>query len=247
MAGSQITLLGTGTCRLEPDRAASSILVEKENLRLVFDFGRGVATRLAGLGLRQDDVGHVFLSHFHPDHLSDLVPYLQAAVWSPDDPRARDLHIYGPRGLDPVLRSIVHLVGRDDIASQDRFRLHAHEIGPGEHVIDEHTFVVADLPPAGNQGLRFELDGTVCALTGDSHFHEEEVEFLAPADLAVIDSGHLTDDEIVRLAVQSGVARMICSHFYRELDTGVLEARAADLGGSGTIEAGTDLQRLLPD
>lgn len=246
MTSAQITLLGTGTCRLEPDRAASSVLVEEGSRRVVFDFGRGVATRLGSIGLTQDDIGHVVLSHFHPDHHSDLIPYLQAAIWSPDDPRGRDLHVYGPSGLDAVLRSIVHLVGRDDLERQDRFRLHAHEIGPGRLDIEGAPFQVADLPPAGNQGLRFELAGIVCALTGDSHFHPEAVAFLSGVDVAVIDSGHLADEEIVRLAVESGAQRIVCSHFYRELDVADLQARAAAEGWAGTLEAGFDLQRLLP-
>jgi ribonuclease BN (tRNA processing enzyme) len=245
MRTPQLILLGTGTCRLEPDRAASAVLVDTGTMRLVFDFGRGVATRLVTLGLTQDDLGHVVLSHYHPDHLSDLIPYLQAGNYSPDDPRGRDLHVYGPPGLGAVMRSIVHLVGEGDLFGQERFRVHTHELGPGRHPIGGHPFRFTDLPPAGNQGLRFDLAGTRCALTGDSHFHDGEVAFLRDADLAVIDSGHLTDDEIVRLLVDSRVQRVVCSHFYRELDIAALEAGARSLGWTGSLEAGRDLQRLV--
>ena len=49
----RLVLLGTGTCQLEEHRAASAVLLEMGDLRLVFDFGRGVATRLTGLGLKE--------------------------------------------------------------------------------------------------------------------------------------------------------------------------------------------------
>lgn len=240
-----LTLLGTGTCRLEEDRAASSVLVDTGAARLVFDFGRGVATRVAGLGLAQDDVEHVVLSHFHPDHLSDLIPYLQAAIYSPDDPRGRDLNVYGPPGLGAVMRSIVHLVGEEDLTGQERFRLHTHELSPGMCRIGGLDCTIADLPPAGNRGLGFDLGGTRCALTGDSHFHDREIAFLESVDLAVIDSGHLSDEEIIRLAVASGAGRIVCSHFYRELDVAALTAEARVRGWNGTLEAGFDLQRLI--
>ncbi len=89
---NRIVLLGTGTCQLQTHRMASSVLVELDDLRLVYDLGRGIANRLAEIGMKQDDVEHVVLSHFHPDHLSDLIPYLQATSWSRIDPRAKDLH-----------------------------------------------------------------------------------------------------------------------------------------------------------
>jgi ribonuclease BN (tRNA processing enzyme) len=37
------------------------------------------------------------LTHFHPDHISDLIPLLQAGAWSRRDLRTSDLHIYGPQ------------------------------------------------------------------------------------------------------------------------------------------------------
>jgi ribonuclease BN (tRNA processing enzyme) len=88
---ARLALIGTGTCQLEDGRTASSVLVELDGLRLVFDCGRGVAARLAELGYRQDQLRHVVVSHFHADHVSDLVPLLQAGSWSRTDPRSRDL------------------------------------------------------------------------------------------------------------------------------------------------------------
>ena len=110
---NRLVLLGTGTCQLQLHRMASAVLIELEGLRLVFDFGRGIAHRLVELGLRQDDVEHIVLSHFHPDHFSDLVPFLHAAAWSRTDPRKRDLHVYGPAGLERRLDGLLELFGRD--------------------------------------------------------------------------------------------------------------------------------------
>jgi ribonuclease BN (tRNA processing enzyme) len=57
----------------------------------------------------------------------------------------------------------------------------------------------------------------------------------------VIDSGHLDDDELVELAVQSGARRIVCSHLYRDLDAEALGSRAAARGFCGEILVGRDL------
>ncbi len=219
---------------------ASSVLVELGNTRLVYDFGRGIAHRLVGLGLRQDDIEHIVLSHFHPDHLSDLIPYLHAAAWSQIDPRSKDLHIYGPVGLEVQLMRLLSLFGPSTL-SREHFEVHLHEIHTDQLVIDDRVLGFVDLPPADNHGLTFAAGGTTVVLTGDSSFHEQEVACLQGVDLAVIDAGHLDDDEILELAVHSRAALIVCSHLYRELDEAELNAMASARDYEGRLIVGQDL------
>ncbi len=240
----RLLLLGTGTCQLEPDRLASAALLGLGDLRLVFDFGRGIASRLAALGLAQDDVEHVVLSHFHPDHLSDLVPYLQAGSYSRIDPRTRDLTVWGPPGLADQIARIVDLCGPGVVVAEGSFEVHAREVRGGGFAIGGRRFDFLELPPAGNHGLRFRSGGKTVALTGDSGFHEREIEFLRGVDLGVIDAGHLSDDEIVELAVRSGAKLLVCSHLYRPLDEAALGVRAAARGFEGRLVVGRDLMEF---
>ncbi len=243
---NRIVLLGTGTCQLQSHRLASSVLVELDGLRLIYDFGRGIANRLAELGLRQDDVEHVVLSHFHPDHLSDLIPYLHAASWSRIDPRGKDLHIYGPIGLEVQLMRLLSLFGPDNLSparsgGSERFGVRLHEIREDHLTIGGREFGFADLPPADNHGLELSHDGRTCVFTGDSSFHRQEIEFLRGVDLAVIDSGHLDDEEIVALAAATQVPRIVCSHLYRELDEERINEQARAKGYTGRLIVGRDL------
>jgi ribonuclease BN (tRNA processing enzyme) len=237
---ARLVLLGTGTCQLEDGRAASSVLVELDGLRLVFDCGRGVAARLAALGYRQDQLGHVVVSHFHADHVSDLVPLLQAGSWSQTDPRRRDLHIWGPPGLRRLVEGWLDLYGPGQLVNPDAYRLELHELPSGRFAIEGREFEFVSLPPAGNHGLGFEVGGRRYALTGDSDFHQREIDFLAERDLAVFDSGHLEDEEIVGLAARSQTRRLVCSHLYRPLDAAALGARAAKAGYTGEMIVGED-------
>ena len=236
----RIVLLGTGTCQLQSHRMASSVLLELDRLRLVYDFGRGIAGRVAEIGLKQDDLEHVVLSHFHPDHLSDLIPYLQAAAWSRIDPRGKDLHIYGPIGLEVQLMRLLGLFGPDNLV-REHYRVHLHEARGDRLTVAGHAFEFIDLPPADNRGLKFTHQGHTYAFTGDSNFHDQEIAFLHAVDLAIIDAGHLEDEEILTLAAETQVPRIVCSHLYRELDEEEMNARARAEGYTGRLIVGRDL------
>jgi ribonuclease BN (tRNA processing enzyme) len=237
---ARLTLLGTGTCQLEDGRAASSALIELDDLRLLFDCGRGVAARLAELGYRQDQLGHIVISHFHADHVSDLVPLMQAGSWSRTDPRRRDLHLWGPPGLRRLVEGWIELYGPGRLVNPDRYRVELHELSAGTFAIDGHPLEFASLPPAGNHGLGFAVDERSYALTGDSDFHRQEIDFLRRRELAVIDSGHLEEEEIVELASRCQARRIVCSHLYRDLDAGELNAKAARAGYTGELIVGAD-------
>lgn len=249
---SSLTLLGTGTCQIEHERRASSVLLELDHTHILFDCGHGVIQRLLEVGVSHHQVSHIVLSHFHPDHVSDLVPLLQAGAWSRHDPRTSDLHIYGPVGVKRLLHGLFQLFSPNSF-QQPTYQVLVHElsekakeftigpIGP----LGSHCFEFLSLPPASNHGLRFQWRGRRYALTGDSYFHPEEIAFLENVDLAVIDSGHIEDNDIVDLAVASQARTIICSHLYREINAKQLQAEAESKGYQGTILVGRDLLSFL--
>lgn len=240
---SSLTLLGTGTCQVEFGRRATSELLELDGTYILFDIGRGIVQRLLDAGVRHNQVNHVVLSHFHPDHVSDLIPFLHAGAWSRRDPRRSDLHIYGPHGVQTIIERLMSAFTLNDfLPSSAGYTIKVHEVSEKRLTIGELAFEFVSLPPSGNHGLRFEWGGKRYALTGDSHFHEQEVAFLKEVDLAVIDAGHLDDDAIVELAVTSGVRYMVCSHLYREIDAPGLLDRARARGYQGRISVGSDLR-----
>ena len=240
MAGARITLLGTGTCQLEAGRAAASILTDFGSGKLLFDCGRAVTQRLAELGLANDEIQHIIISHFHPDHISDLIPLLQAGSWSRTDPRTVPLHIYGPPGLEQQMIRLLSLFDGSSLL-RGNFPVHLHE-HHGDHLqLFNHTFELVRLPHAENHGLRFAVEGRRIAYTGDCEFSPAEVEFLRDVDLAVVDAGHLKRSEIIMLAVESAARTMVCSHLYEPLEQVALNFEADKCGYTGTIIVARDL------
>ena len=239
-----LTLLGTGTCQIEYERRASSVLLELDGAHILFDCGHGVVQRLLDVGLHPNTLQHVVLSHFHPDHVSDLIPLLQAGAWSRKNQRHTDLHIYGPKGTHKLIDGYISIFGRSAF-EQPTYALIIHEITEEHFTIDTHSFESVSLPPAGNHGLRFTYNDKTYALTGDSYFHPQEINFLRGVDLAVIDSGHIEDDEIVSLAVASQAKTLVCSHLYRELDAKQLQEQAVANKYEGKIVVGRDLMTFV--
>ncbi len=63
------------------------------------------------LGLDFRQVDHLCLSHFHPDHVSDLVPFLFATNYTVDFIRSLPLKIIGPRGLKAFYAKLKEIFG----------------------------------------------------------------------------------------------------------------------------------------
>jgi ribonuclease BN (tRNA processing enzyme) len=198
---STITLLGTGTCQIEAERRASSVLLDLEGTYVLFDCGHGVMQRLLEAGVRHNELKHIVLSHFHADHVSDIIPLLQAGAWSQRDPRTTDIHIYGSAGVQKIIDGLQQVFGPGSL-QQPSYKIVVHEITQ-QFEIGSHRFDFISLPPAGNHGLHFTWKGKRYAITGDSYFHVEEIAFLRDVDLAIIDAGHIEDREIVQLAATS--------------------------------------------
>lgn len=239
----RILLLGTGTCELSVYRNATSALIELDDLRVVYDFGRGIALQLHKLGLKSDDIEHIIISHFHADHVSDLIPFFQAASYSRTDPRTKPLNLYGPPGIKALVSGFVKTLGEKELFAGN-YKLNIYEIESDNFKIGDRSFDFIELPPAGNHGLRFKEKDKTFALTGDSSFHPEEIAFLKDVALGIFDSGHISDKEIVRLAVATQAEELVCTHLYRELDLKKLKEDAASAGFTGNLKIAKDLMEF---
>jgi ribonuclease BN (tRNA processing enzyme) len=82
-----VTILGSGSCVPRLERSSCSILVSAPGESLLFDCGAGTTRRLLRAGAAPATIDRVFLSHYHPDHSSELVYLLFAAAYA--DPGGR--------------------------------------------------------------------------------------------------------------------------------------------------------------
>lgn len=116
-------------------RGLPAILVRAGGHRLLFDCGEGTQQQLLrSSGL--PDIDAIFITHYHLDHWLGLVGMIK--TFDLRD-RIAPLTIYGPPGLDALLKSQAALIGRTG------YRLDWHELEPHDEV-DFEGFSVCGFP-----------------------------------------------------------------------------------------------------
>jgi len=250
-----LTILGSGTGVPTAERSACSFMLVTEGRQLLFDLGPGTVRRIVEAGFSLTGISGVFISHFHPDHVSELVALLFATKYPAAYRRRTPFHIVGAKGLrnlhgklldifgewielEPGLMAIVEL----DTADADQFK--------GE------SFTVDSLPMnhiESSIGFRVTAsDGTSLAYTGDTDVCENAVTLARGADLFICESalpdemkvdGHLTPSLAGGIAARAEVKQLLLTHFYPECDAVDVEAQCRRTYRGPLIMA-RDLMRL---
>ncbi|MCB0008866.1 MAG: MBL fold metallo-hydrolase [Anaerolineales bacterium] len=112
---TRLTLLGTGT-PTNPHRFQTSALLEVGAAKLLFDAGRGTVHQLYQAGVDLSQIGPVFITHHHFDHINDLFDVIISTAMQG---REETLHVYGPAGTQIIVDALLNIVYANDI----RFRL----------------------------------------------------------------------------------------------------------------------------
>ena len=99
----RVTILGSGTPRLDINRFGQSILVEADDQKLLFDVGRGASLRLSQMNINISSIQEIFFTHLHSDHIVGF-PDLLMTGWVYQ--RKHPLRIYGPSGTKGFVENI---------------------------------------------------------------------------------------------------------------------------------------------
>jgi len=95
----KLTILGSGTCVPYSRRGSSGYVVKLLNTKLILDCGNGTTWKLGKIGINYLEIDHIFITHFHPDHTADLIPFLFATKNPYGSTREKPLHLWGPPGF----------------------------------------------------------------------------------------------------------------------------------------------------
>jgi ribonuclease Z len=173
----EIVTLGTGSPVPDPARAGAATLVRAGGSTLLFDCGRGALLRLAAAGSGPAAVTHLFLTHLHSDHVTDLNDVITTR-WV-ISPTPSPLRLSGPPGTARLVERTIAML-EDDIG----WRLEHHESLTWEpscdvaEVLDGPVYeadgvrVVAapteHKPVHPTVGYRVEHDGHAVVIAGDT-------------------------------------------------------------------------------
>jgi ribonuclease Z len=104
-----VVFLGTAGSMPTARRAPSATLVRRGGEKLLFDCGEGTQRQLLRSDVGLVELHEIFLTHFHADHFLGLPGMLKSFALRG---REMPLTLYGPRGLDELLRSLARIFGR---------------------------------------------------------------------------------------------------------------------------------------
>lgn len=196
--------------------------------RLVFlDLGPGVLRAMLRYGLNFSEIDVLALTHLHPDHVGDLVPFLFATRYSLGYTRTEPFHLLAARGFRKFYGHLQQAFGQWVEPPPGLMQLKELDpAGSGEVALGE--VVIKSAPTNHTEGslaYRVEAEGRALVYSGDTDESESLVELAKGADLLVLECanpfkvpGHLTPVEAGRLAAKAGVPRLVLSHFYPPCD-----------------------------
>jgi len=269
-----ITLLGTGSPMVDPNRAGPSTLVKAGDSTFLVDCGRGVLMRAAAAGVGAANLTALLLTHLHSDHITDLsdvitTRWVTTFVTTP-------LPIIGPPGTEAVVEATLAALAPD---ISYRIAHHADITEPPSVQVYEYTdgqvwdadgvrITVAPTdhrPVEPTIAFRIEYDGTSVVLAGDTvpcagldelasgagalvHtvIRKDLVALVPQQRLKDILDYHSSVEQAAATAARAGVGTLVLTHYVPPLAPGQEDQwRAlAATEFSGPVELGDDLLRV---
>ncbi len=174
------------------------------------------------LGLDYRKVDYCCITHFHPDHVSDLVPFLFALNYTVDFTRSLPLHLLGPKGLQNLYSQMRAIFGH--WIEAQHYSLGLHEAG--ESRFDFSDFLIETLPLAHSEpavGYRIEVGPHSLVYSGDTDLCDNMIRLGENADLLILEcsfpdarrtKGHLTPRLAGRIAREACCQKLLLTHFY---------------------------------
>ena len=218
----ELTVLGSGTCIPTVDRGPSGLALSFGSHLILLDGGGGSLRPMPRLGLDFRKIDFHCITHFHPDHVTDLIPLLFAMNYTVDFRRSKPLHVVGPIGLVNFYEKMKEIFGR--WIEAQTYPLFFHEAA--ESRIDFQDFSVETLPMAHTEssiGFRVEGEGRSLVYSGDTDDCPNIVRLGKEADLLILEcsfpderkkEGHLTPTLAGRIAREAKPKKLLLTHFY---------------------------------
>ena len=216
-----IYFLGSGTAVPSKQHAPAGLIVIASGQRLLLDIGPGTLTRLDLAGITYDQIDHLLLTHFHPDHTLDLATLLQVFNYAPEAERTMPFPITGCRGSEDFIRRMLSLYPELTPLS---YKLNIQEVFRGQFSFGNLKVKAA---PTGHtpESVAYRIEDAEHSLvySGDAAPHGELVQLAQGADLLICECSfpagwktedHLNAEMVGIIAREAGVKSLILTHFY---------------------------------
>ncbi len=229
-----VTIIGSGTGVPHPQRGAPAVVARAAGRLVLLDMGAGTLKALAVQGIDFNDLDFICLSHFHPDHVGDLVPFLFATRYALGYTRTTPFTLLAARGFSQLHARLQGAFG--DWIEPPPGLMQVRELAPETPARLEFDALAIRTAPVNHipssLAFRLETGDKAVVYSGDTDWSDTLIDFLRGADLAILEAsfptkvaGHLTPAEAVEMAARAGVPRLVLTHLYPPCDR--LDIRAA--------------------
>lgn len=269
-----ITLTGTGSPMVDPNRAGPSTLVAAGGQTFLVDCGRGVLMRAAAAGVGAANLTALLLTHLHSDHITDLSDVITTRWVTTFVPTP--LPIIGPPGTRAVVEATLAALAPDisyriahhaDITEPPSVQVHEYSEG---QVWDSGGVRIAAAPTDHRPveptiAFRIEYDGASVVLAGDTvpcsslddlarganalvHtvIRKDLVEQMPAQRIRDILDYHSSVEQAAATAARAGVGTLVLTHYVPPLVPGQEDQWRALAAAEfgGRVELGGDLLRV---
>jgi ribonuclease BN (tRNA processing enzyme) len=247
----EVTILGSGTASPSLERNASGVAVRCSGLLIAVDMGPGTMRRMCEAGIDWKRVDAILITHFHPDHVSDLVPFLFASNYAYGPVRHESFYLVGPQGLDQMYQALVGVYDGWIVPTGNRLVIEELHDGAPNFTGLNRVLVrsVHSSHTPSSRAYRIEADGVAVTITGDTDVSDGIVELAQGTDILICECsmpegrkipGHLVPSEAGLMAQKAGVGKLVLTHFYPPCEEADVVAQAA-AAFSGEIVKARDL------
>ena len=229
MTALSVTILGSGTCVPDLKRSACAVLVEIGRSKILLDIGPGTMRRLLEYGVTIFELTHVLISHFHPDHTSELVPLLFATKYPEAQRRKHPLKVYAGQGLNAHYAGLQTVYGQWIVLPE--YQLSLHEMDPVAGLLKFDGFSLSARSVAHRpESLAYRIDtaqGLSVVYSGDTDACESLIDLAKGTDLLICEAsmpdgqkvtGHLTPSIAGSIAARADAKRLVLTHLYPPCD-----------------------------
>lgn len=237
-----VQFLGSGDAFGSGGRLQSCILVSHPGGRFLIDCGASAMVSLRRFDVDPNTIDSVFLSHLHGDHFGGLPFFILDAQFV--SRRTAPLLVAGPPGLSTRLPGAMEVFFPGSAGVKRKFAIDVVEMEPrvrfSVKAIGVTPFI--GLHPSGDNAysLRFEVDGTVIACSGDTEWTDALAEAARRADLLIAEAYfydkkvpfHLDYRTLMEKSAGLGIRRTVITHMSADMlsKAGQVECDAADDG-----------------
>ena len=210
----KVTILGSGTPRVNIDRFSQSILIEHKNDKFLFDAGRGALLRLNQSRILPNEIENIFFTHLHSDHILGFSDILMTG-WVYH--RQKPLNIFGPPGTINFVDSTIRSFEEDiKVRSLPPESLNVENLKSNIEIIYDdfiykkngltiETFAVKHEPFTYAFGFKIFNSKYCMVISGDTTYSEQVIEKTKNCDLLIHEIAHASEHTLEKYPKAKGV------------------------------------------